>query len=196
MHESNRIELKSELTDSLEKEVIAFLNYRDGGIIYIGVDDKSHKAIEIKEIDTLQLKIKDRIKHNITPSTMGLFDVAIETRDGKQIIKINLASGPEKPYYLAKMGMSTKGCFIRVGSASEPMSMRMIEDLFASRIRNSIGTIRSRNQELTFEQLKIYVTIQRVIRVYKQILAICLQIISSMLQQHLRHASGTLTDNL
>ncbi len=45
-------------------------------------------------------------------------------------------------------------------------------------------------------KLKSLVTIQRVIRVYKQILAICLQIISSMLQQHLRHASGTLTDNL
>jgi predicted HTH transcriptional regulator len=32
----------------------------------------------------------------------------------------------------------------------------MIEDLFASRIRNSIGTIKSRNQALSFEQLKIY----------------------------------------
>ena len=37
--ESNRIEVKRELTDGLEKEVIAFLNYRDGGIIYIGIDD-------------------------------------------------------------------------------------------------------------------------------------------------------------
>jgi ATP-dependent DNA helicase RecG len=33
MQESNRIEFKRELTDALEKEVIAFLNYRDGGII-------------------------------------------------------------------------------------------------------------------------------------------------------------------
>ena len=36
----------------------------------------------------------------------------------------------------------------------------------------------------------------QVIRVYKQILAIYLQIISSMLQQHLRHASGTWIDSL
>ena len=36
--ESNRIEYKRELTDGLEKEVIAFLNYHDGGLIYIGVD--------------------------------------------------------------------------------------------------------------------------------------------------------------
>lgn len=39
MKESYRIELKLTLTDSLEKEVVAFLNSREGGIIYIGIDD-------------------------------------------------------------------------------------------------------------------------------------------------------------
>ena len=33
-------------------------------------------------------------------------------------------------YYLKKQGMSERGCFIRIGSASEPMPVRMIEDLF------------------------------------------------------------------
>ena len=41
MEESNRIELKRKLTDSLEKEVVAFLNYREGGHIYIGIDDST-----------------------------------------------------------------------------------------------------------------------------------------------------------
>ncbi len=36
------------------------------------------------------------------------------------------------------------------------MTARMIEDLFARRIRNSIGNIASRYQNLSFEQLKIY----------------------------------------
>ncbi|MDP1772879.1 MAG: putative DNA binding domain-containing protein [Methylobacter sp.] len=156
LQESNRIELKRELTDTLEKEVIAFLNYRDGGVIYIGIDDKTQETIGVTDADAVQLKIKDRIKNNISPSTMGLFDVVTETREGKGIIKITVASGSEKPYYLSKMGMSAKGCYIRIGSASEPMPVRMIEDLFASRIRNSIGTIKSRKQTLNFEQLKIY----------------------------------------
>src|SRR3990167_7961880 len=116
MQESNRIELKRELTDTLEKEVIAFLNYRDGGVIYIGVDDKTQATIGVSDADALQLKIKDRIKNNISPSTMGLFDVIAETRDEKVIVKITVASGSEKPYYLFKMGMSAKGCFIRIGS--------------------------------------------------------------------------------
>ena len=87
---------------------------------------------------------------------MGLFDVIIENIDHKDIVKIIIASGSEKPYYLSKNGMSPKGCYISVGSASEPMPTKMIEELFASRIRNSIGTIKSRNQDLTFEQLRIY----------------------------------------
>ncbi len=87
---------------------------------------------------------------------MGLFDVVSEERDGKKIIKLIVASGTEKPYYIAKKGMSEKGCFIRVGSASEPMPVRMIEDLFAKRTRNSIGKIVSPRQDLTFAQLKIY----------------------------------------
>ncbi len=156
MLESNRIEIKRELTDSLEKEVVAFLNYRDGGVIYLGIDDRTQAAVGVSDADGVQLKIKDRIRNNISPSTMGLFDVIAETRDGKAIIKITVASGSEKPYYLSRLGMSPKGCYLRVGSASEPMPARMIEDLFGSRIRNSIGTIKSRKQTLTFEQLKIY----------------------------------------
>lgn len=156
--ESHRIEFKRQLTDSLEKEAVAFLNYRDGGVIYIGVDDQG-VAIGLADIDTLQLIIKDRLKNNIMPSVMGLFDVLVDDEfDSSQtpVIKITLASGLEKPYYLAKRGMSPKGCFIRVGSPSEPMTSRMIEDLFARRLRHSIGNITSRYQDLSFEQLKIY----------------------------------------
>ena len=40
MKESNRIEYKIELTGDLEKEVIAFLNYHEGGNIYIGITNK------------------------------------------------------------------------------------------------------------------------------------------------------------
>lgn len=38
MSESYRIEYKKTITEALEKEVVAFLNSRDGGIVYIGVD--------------------------------------------------------------------------------------------------------------------------------------------------------------
>lgn len=155
MAESNRIEYKQQLTDSLEKEIVAFLNYPDGGIIYIGMNDDGI-PYGIANVDKVQLAIKDRLKHNILPSALGLFDVIHEHRDGKDLIKIIVASGSEKPYHLRKYGMSEKGCFIRIGSASEPMPTRMIEDLFSQRTRSSLSRIRSIRQDLSFEQLKIY----------------------------------------
>ena len=42
MTENHRIEYKRELTDNLEKGVIAFLNARDGGVIYIGMDNEGN----------------------------------------------------------------------------------------------------------------------------------------------------------
>ena len=155
MSETNRIEYKRELTDSLEKEVIAFLNYREGGVIYIGIDDAGCIA-GVQNCDAVQLKIKDRLKNNIQPSVMGLFDIIQQVKDTKNIIKITIASGPEKPYYLKKQGMSERGCFVRIGTASEPMPVRMIEELFSRRTRNSIGKIKAPRQDLSFEQLKIY----------------------------------------
>ena len=155
MNESNRIELKRELNDGLEKEIVAFLNSREGGILYLGVDDNG-RAIGVPQPDEVQLKIKDRLKNNILPSCMGLFDIVQEVKEGYQILKITILSGPEKPYYLRKQGMSEKGCYLRVGSAAEPMSIRMIEDLFAKRTRSSLRKIKSPRQDLTFEQLKIY----------------------------------------
>lgn len=127
--ETNRIEYKRELTDNLdiEKEIVAFLNYKEGGIIYIGIDNDGH-TVGVKDIDGDMLKVKDRIRSNIMPSPMGLFDVSAEIDNGIKIIKIFVASGSEKPYYKAKFGMSSKGGFIRVGSAAEPMTTTMIED--------------------------------------------------------------------
>ena len=155
--ETNRIEYKAQLTKDLdlEKEVVAFLNYHEGGLVYIGID-KNGKTLGVTDADSDMLKIKDRIKNNISPSAMGLFDVVSEEKDGKTIIKIIVASGSEKPYFKKKYGMTAKGCFLRLGTASEPMPQKMIEELFASRTRNSIGKIKANRQDLSFAQLRIY----------------------------------------
>ena len=157
MSETNRIEYKRELTSELdiEKEVVAFLNYKEGGYIYIGID-KNGNAVGVENVDDCTLKIKDRIKHNVSPSAMGLFDISVEKRDGKDVVKITVASGIEKPYFKTKFGMTPKGAFIRVGTSVEQMNQDMIDRLFAMRTRNSIGRIVSNRQDLTFEQLRIY----------------------------------------
>lgn len=157
MIESNRIEFKRELTKELdiEKEVVAFLNYKEGGIIYIGVDNNGN-VIGVKDIDGDILKIKDRIRNGVSPSPMGLFDVTVEKIDEIDVIKIFVASGSEKPYYKTHYGLSERGCFIRIGTAAEPMTTQLIEKLYSTRVRNSLKNIRAPRQNLTFRQLHIY----------------------------------------
>ena len=110
----------------------------------------------MENTDLTQLQIKDRIKNNIQPSTLGLFDVTVETIGNKEVIKVIISSGTEKPYYLRKKGRTPEGCYIRVGSSKERMTERMIDDMYARRIKNTLKEIDSPRQELTFNQLKIY----------------------------------------
>ena len=155
--ETNRIEYKREVTSELdiEKEVVAFLNYKEGGYIYIGID-KDGSTVGVNDVDDCMLRLKDRIKHNISPSAMGLFDIAEEQKDGRSIIKVTVASGIEKPYFKTKFGMTPRGAYLRVGTSAEPMPQEQIDRLFAMRTRNSIGRIVSNRQDLSFEQLRIY----------------------------------------
>ena len=154
MIESQRIEFKSELNDKLEKEASAFLN-TDGGILYIGIDDNGKPCV-IQNLDQTQLQISDRLKNNILPTCLGLFDIHIEEIEGIKVIKIIFSSGLEKPYHIKKYGMSHNGCFIRVGTSSVPMPQHMIDDLYSKRVHRSLRNIVSPRQSLTFSQLKIY----------------------------------------
>ncbi len=152
--ENISVEYKRELTDGLEKEVVAFLNTL-GGEIFIGVEDNGN-IIGVENSDKLALTVIDRIKNNILPSSMGIFNVDIKQSSGKDYIVVTVAQGLEKPYYLKKYGMSPNGCFYRVGSQSAQMPQSMINELFSRRVINTLHNVVSPNQELTFTQLKIF----------------------------------------
>ena len=155
MSESNRTEYKRELNDKLERSVVAFLNYAGGGEILIGVDDGG-ATVGVADADGDQLKIVDRIRNNIRPTVLGLFDVIPERRGGKDMIRVVVSSGPQKPYYIRGKGMSETGCFIRLGSSVQPMTEQMIEDLLSRRQKPSLQSMVSPRQDLTFKQLQIY----------------------------------------
>ena len=62
--ENSRTEFKIKLVDDLEETVIAFLN-KDGGNIYIGVDDNG-KVVGLKNsMDLFQRKVKEAGKLRI-----------------------------------------------------------------------------------------------------------------------------------
>jgi len=155
MQENNRIEYKRELNDRFERAIVSFLNYAGGGEVIIGADNDGN-PVGVTDTDAEQLKIVDRIRNNIRPQTLGLFDVVQSKIDGEDIIRVIVSCGQQRPYYIRKYGMSEKGCFIRVGSSSQPMSEQMIEELIAKRQQITLQTMPSPRQNLTFKQLCIY----------------------------------------
>lgn len=155
--ESGTLEFKRELSESvdLEKEVVAFLNSAVGGRILIGVDDNG-RVVGLADADADALKIKDRLKSNIQPSILGLFDLNVLDDDGKRYLELIVAGGCERPYYKTKFGMTPKGCYRRIGTAAEPMSVAEIDTMFAKRARNSLRHIPSpRSLPHDFSTLKI-----------------------------------------
>jgi predicted HTH transcriptional regulator len=153
--ENNRIEFKSELSDRFERAVVGFLNYPGGGEIIIGVDDNGN-AVGVEDCDAQQLMIVDRIRNNIRPQVLGLFDVVQDQIDGKDVIRVIVSCGQQRPYYIRKHGMSELGCYIRVGCSSQPMNESMIEELITKRQQISLQTMPSPRQNLTFKQLYVY----------------------------------------
>ncbi len=153
--ENSRTEFKVKLVDDLEESVIAFLN-KDGGNIYIGIDDNGNIIGLKNNIDFLQRKVKDLIISNIEPSVLGLFDIETLEKNNKKYLKITIAKGYETPYHIKGMGMTPDSCFIRVGSSNEKMDEHLINKMFRERTKNSLKNIISPRQDLTFRDLKIY----------------------------------------
>lgn len=155
LQENYKIEFKSILNDKLEKEVVAFFNNREGGALYIGLDNDGHPVGRI-DVDDVQLKISDRIKNNILPVTLGLFEIRTEMVENVVVVKVVICSGTEKPYYIKNKGMSPSGCYMRIGSSSLPMAQNMIDEFYAKRIHTTLRSVIAPRQDLSFAQLKIY----------------------------------------
>ncbi len=155
--EDSRTEFKVKLVDDLEESVIAFLN-KDGGNIYIGIDDNGNVVGLKNNMYLLQRKVKDKIISSIEPSVLGLFDLQVLKKDDKKYLKITIAKGYNTPYHINGMGMTPDSCFIRVGSSNERMDDHLINKMFRERTKNSLKNITSPRQYLTFTDLKIYYT--------------------------------------
>ena len=110
MIETELIEFKEKLNEKLEKEVVAFLNTSHGGSIFIGINNEG-KICGVENIDQVELEIKDRIKNNISPSTLGLFEIITLNENDLHYLQIVISSGNQKPYYIKKYGMPRRLLF-------------------------------------------------------------------------------------
>ena len=99
--ESEIMELKEKYTDTLIRDMVAFLN-TEGGDIYVGITDSGEiKGIHDDQIDEIQKKISDCITSQIEPNPQNEITMSLLKEENKNIIKIAVGKG-FKPIYCIK----------------------------------------------------------------------------------------------
>lgn len=147
--ESENIEFKRELTNSFIKEVIAFAN-TSGGTIIIGYNDDG-TIYGVDNSKNVLEQISNMIHDSIEPQIDYLVSSKIVEEDNKDIIVVDVLEGTNKPYYIKSKGMTDKGVFIRLGSATEQASKDTIKNLIIESSGITFEKNISYNQNLTFE---------------------------------------------
>lgn len=150
IYESESVELKEILKEDISKEVVAFAN-TEGGTIYIGIDDKGHE-VGIQNVDETYTRLTNIIRDTIIP------DVTVFTRYEllkNSIIKITVAEGSAKPYYLKKNGMKPSGVYVRQGASSVGATWEQIRQFIKYSDGDSFEAARSILQDLTFDSADV-----------------------------------------
>lgn len=143
---------KGTLPASISKEIVAFAN-TEGGELYIGIKDDG-TVVGVKNTDDAMTRLSNVAHDTILPNIMPFIQIRTIEMEGKDVVKANISVGSERPYYLAKEGLTSKGVFVRRGSACIPLSEAGIREMIMETTGKSYEERRSLNQELTFDTLK------------------------------------------
>lgn len=148
--ESESIEFKSQFTEEIYKEVIAFAN-TDGGIVYVGIDNDGN-AVGLTNVDEEYTRITNGIRDAILPDVTMFVQYSIQ--DNK-VVRITVGEGTNKPYYLKGKGLKPGGVYVRQGASSVPASPELIRQMIKDSDGDNYEEMRSLEQELTFKSAKI-----------------------------------------
>ena len=143
--ETENIEFKSQFTDEIYKEIIAFAN-TDGGIIYVGIDDEGN-VVGLTDVDKEYTRITNGIRDAIMPD-VTMF-VRFTVQDNK-VVRITVSEGTNKPYYLKSKGLKPSGVYVRHGTSSVPASPDQIRQMIKESDGDTFEENRSIEQHLTF----------------------------------------------
>ena len=144
--ETENIEFKSQFTEEIYKEVIAFAN-TDGGVVYVGIDNEGN-VVGLSDVDKEYTRITNGIRDAIQPD-VTMF-VRFTVQDNK-VVRITVSEGTNKPYYLKGKGLKPNGVFVRLGTSSVPASPDQIRQMIKDSDGDAFEENRSLNQDLTFE---------------------------------------------
>lgn len=152
--ETESVELIKTFNDTIETDIVAFLNSHQGSI-YIGVDDNG-TIVGVDNVDVVMRNIADIITTKILPNPQEYVETKAIFEQGKMIVVVEVKQGSAL-YYIKKYGRSPSGCYIRIGTSCRSMTEEQIEKGYISSINisaKSIVNIPNYNQDLTFAVLK------------------------------------------
>lgn len=141
------MQYKSQMIDDIYKEVIAFAN-TDGGVIYIGIDDKGNLT-GIDNVDETYTRLTNGIRDAIAPDVTMFVRYVLQ--DNK-VIQIEVGEGSYKPYYLKSKGMKPNGIYVRQGASSVQASPAQIRKMIKDSDGDVFEEMRAPQQELSFEE--------------------------------------------
>ena len=150
--ETEAIELKAIVQESIKKEIIAFANC-DGGTVYIGVADDG-TVLGVENADECALQISNMLRDAVKPDITMFVHYETINCSGKAIVAVKVQRGTNRPYYVAKKGLRSEGVYVRQGYSSVPATDAAIRQMIKETDGDSFEDMRSLNQVLTFETAK------------------------------------------
>ncbi len=156
--ESEKLELKAKYTDTICKEIVAFLN-SNGGQIIIGINDNGD-VVGVEKIDETLKKISDVITTQIEPNPQEEIRTELKFDSGKTLIVLYVSKGTRNIYCQKKYGFSSNGCVIRIGTTCKEMTPQQIRVRYEKNFYDDEYMIKKKASrvDLSFRELKIYYT--------------------------------------
>lgn len=147
MAENERLEFKEIVTDDTYKSVVAFAN-SDGGTLIIGVNNQGVVA-PLADIDDAYTRLTNGIRDAIAPDVTMFVKYTMENCGA---IRVEVAEGSYKPYYLKTKGLKPLGVYVRHGASSVPASQEQIRQMIKNADGDLFEEMRSLEQVLTFDE--------------------------------------------
>ncbi len=144
--ETEKVEFKTQFTEEIYKEVIAFAN-TDGGEVYIGLDNNGN-AVGLKNVDQEYTRITNGIRDAIMPDVTMFVRFSVQDNG---VVRIVVNEGSNKPYYLRGKGLKPSGVYVRQGASSVPASPEQIRQMIKDSDGEVFEEMRSMEQNLSFE---------------------------------------------
>jgi ATP-dependent DNA helicase RecG len=125
--EGKTLEFKRDLSspEKALRSLAAFAN-TSGGVLLIGVEDKSRRVCGVPDSLLLEERLANLISDSIQPRLLA--DIEILPWRQHEVLAVQIYPSPARPHYLKSLG-DKEGVFVRVGSTNRQADQSLIEEL-------------------------------------------------------------------